>query len=273
MSLNTVVTDTESTLSHWQQPFWFAVVGFCLGLLGENLDWLYTDANGQHTSLIGFEMPLRWAFIVFLPVALLLWRTGKNMAVPIYLAILLVLAAWSGWNAQVEISADVAGYYVSTNFMSIAFPLLLIGVVAISLPFVQTWQKQRPHWQYASLFAHAWDNTHTVLIAYAFATLSFLVLFLGALLLTTVGIDREQLNFVQQLTEHYLPITLAATGAGIGIIQQFSHVLLRLHTLVFTLYRLLAYLTAIIAVIFTLFLMPTLQTFLADKDANASQLS
>jgi hypothetical protein len=257
----------ENTTTHWQQPFWFAVAGLLIGLLLQNLGWLYTDAAGQSTHWIGLETPLHVVLVLFLPAALLLWRAGRGMLAPLYLVVMLALAAWAGWQTLVEWQEGV-GFTSNAypNIMIVVFTLVLTAVLLIAVTFGQAWQREHPHFPYPKLFAHAWDNVHTVALAVLFAQVFFLVLLLGASLFESVGLKTATFHPVEWLAEHWLTVDLMALGAGIGVIQQFSGLLLRLHTLVFALYQVLAYLTAVIVVGFTLAVVPTFQTFFANQE-------
>ena len=263
---------TSATPSTWQIPFWFAVTGFCLGLLSENLAWLYTDDNGQYTTWLGLNIPIKWALTLSLVAAFFVWKAKKCMAAPIYLAILLALATYVGLNAQLEMTLDGTGFMEADNFMSISSPLLLSAIVFITLPFVQAWENTSPHWQYATLFAYAWNNTHTLLLAAGFAIISFITLLFGTMLLSQVGLKGESFNLTEMLTSHVFMILLTAGSAAIGIIQQYNAVLLRLHTLAFALYRLLAYAAAIITLLFTINLLPNVSVFLKESDAALTLL-
>ena len=258
---------TPAPPSTWQIPFWFAIAGFCLGLLNENLAWLYTDDKGQYTTWLGLNTPIKWALTLSLVATLFVWKARKCMAAPVYLAILLALATYAGFNAQLEFTLDDTGYVESDNFMTISTPFLLSAIVFITLPFVQAWEKTSPHWQYPTLFAYAWNNTHTLLLAAGFALASFLTLFFGTILLGQVGLKGESFNLTEFINTHVFIILLTTGSAAIGIIQQYNSVLLRLHMLAFALYRLLAYAAAIITLLFIINLLPNVSGFLREDNA------
>lgn len=265
----TTPSDTPST--HWQQPVWFALAGLLLGLVAQHTDWLYTDANGQFTSWVGLKATLPFALLLFLPVMLLLWKSGRGMSAPLFLAVMLAVAGSVGWQTQVTPLAEGKTYLPMTTVMTFAYYALLLVAVGISLTLVQEWQRGRPHFPYPKLFAHAWENVHGVLLAAAFAGLVFVLLMAAAGLFESVLGGEQGLGAATSLStkvwENSLLIGMAALGAGIGVILQYPGVLLRLHTLVFALYRLLAYLMAFIIIGFALMLVPQWQTFLNDREA------
>lgn len=259
--------------SHWQQPFWFALAGLLVGLLAQNLDWLYTDASGKSTSWVGLQGMLPFALMLFLPVMLLLWKAGRGIIAPLFLAVILAVASWVGLQAQVTFVDAEMGYMKALSGMTFANYLLLLAAVGISLTFAQAWQPERPHFPYPRLFTHAWENVHTVALAIAFALLTFVLIMAAAGLFGTIlpqwsnGVAEGGNTLVIKVWENYLVIGLTAFGTAIGVIQQYSGLLLRLHTLVFALYTLLAYLMAFIIIGFALVLLPQWQAFLADKEA------
>lgn len=259
---------TDTPPVGWQQPFWFAIAGFFIGLVAQNLGWLYTNAADQTTSWVGLGETLKVAIAVLLPIMLLLWSSGRGMIAPVFLAVMLAVAGWVGWQAQIG-----GGYSTPITFMSFAYYILLLIASGISLTFAQAWQRERPHFSYPRLFAHAWDNVHSVLLALAFALLTFILIIAATALFESIlpnkndwqqGIER---SLTSRVMENYLLIELTALGAGIGVIQQHSGLLLRLHTLVFALYNLLAYLLAVIILGFALLLLPQWQAFLDDHEA------
>ena len=263
--------DSALSSGNGRQPFWFATAGFFLGLLGQNLDWLYTDTNGLSTAWIGLKDTLTFALLLFLPVMLLLWNSGRGMFAPVFLVVLLGISAWVGWQAQVMLLGDGKTFCASPTIMSVAFYVLLSTVTGISLTFVQAWQHERPHFPYPRLSACAWENVHTVLLAAAFSLLIF------ALLMTTAGLfesvlDGEKgLGAENSLTtiiwNNGLLIGMIALGGAIGVILQYPRILLRFQPLIFALYRLLAYLMAVIIIGFALVLMVQWQSFINDKNA------
>lgn len=261
---------TELMATHWQQPLWFALAGLCMGLLLKVVDWSLLDAS---VSWVGLRTTLPFSLMLFLPVALLLWKSTQRRLIPLYFISMLAIALWVGGQAQ--LTEDWEGHSVpSFNFMSVAFHFLLILVVMISLPFVQAWQQQRPHYAYERLFAYAWNNVHSVLLASAFALLVFLLALLATSLFDRVLSSGAQPlwastqgSLVSYLEANYELVILAALGAGLSVIQQYDAVLLRLHTLVFALYRILAYLLAVIIIGFSLMMLPQWQNFLAEENA------
>ena len=257
---------TDTPAVGWQQPFWFAIAGLFIALMMQNTELFYTDTEGQADNWIGFGEATKVAFAFFLPVMLLLWKSGRGMAAPVFLVVMLAIAGWVGWQTQLVQQGNDGGYYTATAFMSFAYYVLLLIAGGISLTFVQAWQRERPYFSYPRLFAHAWDNVHTIALAVGFALLTFVLIMVAAALFESIL--PEQGSFLTNLVlDNYLLIGLSALGAGIGVIQQHSGLLLRLHTLVFALYNLLAYLMAAIIIGFALLLLPQWQTFISDREA------
>lgn len=254
--------DTSPT---WQRPLWFALAGIVVGLLAHHMDWLLENSLGQSSLAVGYSSPLSFTLALFLPTALLLWHAGRSMAAPVFLVVMLAVAAWSSSQLATYPMGDAA--YTLPTFMSFAFYPLLIIAVGIALTLVQAWQRERPHFSYPRLFAYAWDNVHSVLLASIFALLTFLLLLAAAELFESIlPSDAWEDRLTIRVAEHYWVIGLGALGAGLGIIQQHGNILLRL-TLVFALYRLLAYLLAVIILGFTALLLPQWQQFFSNHEA------
>ena len=262
---------SEPNTQHWQQTLWFTLVGLLIGILIKTISLGFL--NNASADWIGLRATLPFTLILCLPVLLLLWKKSRSLILLVYLISLLAAAWWVG--SQAQLTQDWEGHTVpSYNFMSVAFYFLIGLVVMISLPFVQAWQKQRPHFTYTHLFAYAWNNVHILILAAVFALVVFLVTLIAASLFEMVMTSQnEQLGtttaggLIDYLQANFELITLSAFGAGVSIIQRHSQVLLRLHTLAFALYRILAYMLAIIILGFTILMLPQWQQFLAEENA------
>lgn len=194
---------------------------------------------------------------------LLLWQKQNYQRLFIFipsLAILLFsLIAWQDYRD----TASTSSYFL---FILIA----LIQITVITTTFMQVLRKHKPYYQYADLFENAWNN-HFYVFFSALLTGGFLIiLLLGTLLFDSINIEIG--DFIWD--KHVIPVIIGALlGLGIGISREHASLIFRIRSVFFALFRILAYLTTVIVLLFAVSLPFSINQLFSNDSTSAILLS
>ena len=150
------------------------------------------------------------------------------------------------------------------SIQPIAFIITLL-IFTIATAFIQSWSSSKPHFTYAELFKNAWNNPIYITLALLLTGTTFAILGLASLLFMSLG-----LAFFSNILFNGLvtPIIIGLImGMAIGISYQYQELIFKFKHLLFSLFKLLAYLVATIIVLFTLSLPFTLEKLFSGNNA------
>jgi len=161
--------------------------------------------------------------------------------------------------------------YSKTDYFTPFFIIALIQITVICTAFIQSWQPQKPHFVYRDLFENAWNN-HFFLIFSGLLTAGFLlVLGLGTSLFESIGFKQiSRIIWSKEIT----PVIVATlVGTGIGISREHDALIFKIRSVFFAIFRVMAYLTAAIVILFTLSLPFSVSTLFDNRNTSLILLS
>lgn len=247
---NTTDSIDNDTLPERSNPLWlYALIGAGAGLIVSLL---------AH-SHFGFDTDMMvWTTILaFAGIGLALHHTQRRIALPLVIGLGGVLTASAAW-------WEFNDYY--QRDLGVFFAFAAVSAMGIGTTFLQSWQHDKPHYTYQTLFTNAWNNVFTLKFALLFMGAFMLVLLLGTALFKQVGV-RALHDFFWD--EHVVPILAGILlGVGISISRNHSQIIYKLRQLIFALFRILAFLAAILVVLFTLSLPFTVGQLFAERHTS-----
>ncbi len=161
--------------------------------------------------------------------------------------------------------------YSKTYYFTPFFIIALIQITVICTAFIQSWRFQKPHFVYRDLFENAWNN-HFFLIFSGLLTAGFLlVLGLGTSLFESIGFKQvSKIIWSKEIT----PVIIATlVGTGIGISREHDALIFKIRSVFFAIFRVMAYLTAAIVIMFTLSLPFSVSTLFDNRNTSLILLS
>ena len=161
--------------------------------------------------------------------------------------------------------------YSKTDYFTPFFIIALIQITVICTAFIQSWRPQKPHFVYRDLFENAWNN-HFFLIFSGLLTAGFLlVLGLGTSLFESIGFKQiSRIIWSKEIT----PVIVATlVGTGIGISREHDALIFKIRSVFFAIFRVMAYLTAAIVILFTLSLPFSVSTLFDNRNTSLILLS
>ncbi len=214
-------------------PILFAIIGAITGLLVSQVAINFKHADSFFYLFTQVLVVAVFAFI---------WKKQPTRLViksMLFMALLLFgLAYWF-----------ISQGYPKSHF-SPFFIVALIQISVICTAFIQSWKPDKPHFTYTDLFENAWNN-HFFLIFSALLTGGFLlVLGLGTSLFDSIGF--KQVSNVIWSKEITPVIVATLIGTGIGISREYDSLIFKIRGVFFAIFRVMAYLTAAIVILFTL---------------------
>ena len=161
--------------------------------------------------------------------------------------------------------------YSKTDYFTPFFIIALIQITVICTAFIQSWRPQKPHFVYRDLFENAWNN-HFFLIFSGLLTAGFLlVLGLGTSLFESIGF--KQISRIIWSNEITPVIVATLVGTGIGISREYDSLIFKIRSVFFAIFRVMAYLTAAIVILFTLSLPFSVNTLFDNRNTSLILLS
>ena len=238
------------------KPLLFAIVGAFTGLIVTQLS-IYIDINEIEIAL--------FAFTLFIISFTLLWGKIPNANSIKFLTLLGIVLT------------GITIYFFSQNYNEIrrssiqpTFVFGLIQLTIISTTFFQSWKSSKPRYNYEDLFENAWNNHFYYLFSGLLMGLFLLILGLGSALFDMVGIKISRLIWNENIT----PVIVGALlGIGVGISREYDELIFKVRSIFFALFKVLAYLTAAILILFTLVLPFTVNSLFANKNTSLILLS
>ena len=236
------------------KPILFSIIGAITGII--------ISQAAIHLDIRNIEIPL-FAFALIVASFTLTWRKIPNKTLLIFLGSLgLILAGitlyhfWFGYNRIRKIEP--------------LFVFALIQITVISTAFFQSWKPEKPHYTYSDLFENAWNDHFFYLFSGLLTGASLLILGLGGSLFDSIGIKVSKVIWSKEITPIIVGMLL---GAGVGISREYDQLIFKFRRVFFALFRILAYLTAAIVIIFSLVLPFYLETLFANRNTSLILLS
>jgi len=235
-------------------PLLFAIIGAVTGLLVSQLAINLDDKN------ITFFL---FTQVILVAVFAFIWKkqdTARIVKTMLVMAGLLFgLTYWF-----VDQGYNDGGRY------SPLFIFALIQISVIITAFIQSWRPQKPHFNYADLFENAWNN-HFYLIFSALLTAGFLlVLGLGTALFESIGLKLSKIIWSKEIT----PVIVGTlVGTGIGISREYSSLIFKIRGVFFAIFRVMAYLSSAIVILFTISLPFSLDKLFDNRSTSMILLS
>jgi hypothetical protein len=146
----------------------------------------------------------------------------------------------------------------------------LIQITIISVAFIQSWKSTKPHYSYSDLFENAWNNHFFILFAGLLTGGFLLVLLLGTALFDSIGIKISKIIWQDEVIT---VLAGALIGAGIGISRDFDSLIFKIRSVFFAIFRIMAYLAAVIAILFAISLPFTYTELFQNKSTSIILLS
>jgi len=236
------------------KPILFTIIGAITGLIISQIE--------VHTSIQYIEIPF---FVIALLVAsfTLSWQKVSN---PVLIKCLVFLGL---------ILAGITFYHFWQDYQKIRkaepfFIIALIQITVICTAFFQSWRSEKPRYKYTDLFENAWNNHFYYIFSGLLTGAFLLILALGTNLFDTIGLKVSRIIWSQEVTP---AIVGALLGAGVGISREYDQLIFKFRSIFFALFRILAYLTAAIVIIFSFVLPFYIDTLFADKNTSVILLS
>lgn len=219
------------------KPILFSIIGAITGLIVSQVS--------HHSHINNIEFIL-FSFCLLVTSFTLLWDKVSN-------AILIKSLCILGLTLSVT-----TFYYFFQGYESIhrtdltpAFIFGLIQITSLCTTFFQSWKTNKPYYHYDDLFENAWNNHFFYIFSGILTGAFLLILGLGGLLFDTLGFDVSDWIWDDKTT----PIIIGALlGAGIGISRDYDQLIYKFRSIFFALFKVLAYLTAAILILFALVL-------------------
>ncbi|MGV6810175.1 MAG: hypothetical protein ACWA5U_09900 [bacterium] len=194
---------------------------------------------------------------------LLLWQKQSTKRLFIFLSsltiLLFTLIAWQDYRDAATI-----------NSYALFSLLALIQITVISTTFMQALSTQKPYYAYADLFENAWNNHFYVFFSSLLTGGFLIILLLGTLLFDSINIEIGDFIWDKDVT----PIIIGALlGLGIGISREHAALIFRIRSVFFALFRILAYLTMVIVLLFALSLPFSINQLFSNDSTSAILLS
>ena len=150
------------------------------------------------------------------------------------------------------------------NIQPIAFFLTLL-IFTIATAFIQSWSVTKPHYTYNELFKNAWNNPIHIILALLLTGATFALLGLASLLFMSLGLGFFSTILFNSVVTPIIMGTMM--GIAIGISYQYQELIFKFKHLLFSLFKILAYLSAAITIIFALSLPFTLEKLFSGNNA------
>ncbi len=235
-------------------PVLFSIIGAITGLIVSQIS-IHTHSSNVNDLL--------FTLILLVSIFDFIWKkqnTANLMKSLIVMGVILFsLTFWFIWND-----------YHNIRRLSPLLFFALIQITVICTAFIQSWKTEKPHLKYSDLFENAWNN-HFFLLFSALLMGGFLaVLALGTALFKSIGIDLENFIWSKEVT----PVIIATLiGAGIGISREYGSLIFKIRSVFFAIFRVMAYLSAGIVILFTLSLPFSLDSLFQNKNTSFILLS
>jgi len=238
------------------KPILFTIIGALTGIIVSQV--------AEHSGAKGTEY-LLLAFVLFVISFTLLWEKVSKA----------ILIKSLGMLAAILVGSII--YYFSQGYhqsyktqLAPVFVIALIQVISISTTFFQSWKGSKPYYHYDDLFENAWNNHFYYIFSGLLMGAFLLILGLGGLLFDTLGFKASQLIWNDNIT----PVIMCALlGTGMGISREYEQLIFKFRSIFFALFKVLAYLTAAIVILFALVLPFYLDNLLANKHTSQILLS
>lgn len=238
------------------KPFLFSIIGAITGVI--------VSQASIHLSMQNIEIAL-FAFCLFIISFTLLWDKIPRSTLIKFLATLGIILA------GVTLYYFSQKYHTSSNLK--IEPIFVFGLIQLSIictTFFQSWKTSKPHYSYEDLFENAWNNHFYFLFSGLLTGAFLLILGLGGNLFESIGININDIIWDKNST----PVIVGALlGAGIGISREYDQLIFKFRSVFFALFRILAYLTAAIVILFSLVLPFYIETLFADRNTSLILLS
>jgi len=232
-------------------PLLFAIIGAVTGLT------FSLEFNGYFAfalSLLACSFVLVWGKILKSPLI-------KSMVFMAFVLFgLTTLFVWQGYTTDFHIKRKIAPLFI----------VAMIQITVICTAFVQSWKPAKPHYSYSDLFENAWNNHFFILFGGLLTGGFLLVLGLGTGLFDSIGIKVSKVIWSEELTPVYVG---ALIGAGIGISREYDQLIFKVRSVFFAIFRIMAYLAAVIVILFTLSLPFSLDNLFQNKNTSIILLS
>jgi hypothetical protein len=215
------------------KPVLFALIGAITGLIISQVE-RYTQNTAVTMYLFGM--------VLLVVNFILVWKKQSlRFSVINFGAVAIVLGGLIGWN--------VSQSYDDSAYIAPLFILALIQIGIITTTFAQAWKNKTPHYVYSDLFENGWNNPFFFLFSCLFTGGFLLILALGTKLFDSIGINISDFIWHQQV----IPIIVGALlAAGIGISREHEALIFKIRSIFFALFRVMAFLTAIIVILFAI---------------------
>jgi len=235
-------------------PVLFSIIGAITGLFVSQIS---IHTHSSHINDLLFTQILLVSIFAFI------WKKQSTAniikSLVVMGVILFGLTFWFIWND-----------YHDVRRLSPLLFISLIQITVICTAFIQSWKSEKPHFTYSDLFENAWNN-HFFLLFSALLTGGFLaVLALGTSLFKSIGIDLEDFIWSKEVT----PVIIATLiGAGIGIGREYDSLIFKIRSVFFAIFRVMAYLSAGIVILFTFSLPFSLDSLFQNRNTSLILLS
>ncbi len=236
-------------------PLLFAIIGAVTGLF---ISQVVIHFKGNEFTFYLFTQALLVAIFAFI------WKKqSTRFVIKSLLFMALLLFGLSYWFVN-------QGYGDSSHYSPL-FIIALIQIAVICTAFIQSWRPQKPHFLYAGLFENAWNNHFFLIFSGLLAGGFLLVLGLGTSLFGSIGF--KQISNVIWSKEITPVIVATLVGTGIGISREYDSLIFKIHGVFFAIFRVMAYLTAAIVILFTLSLPFSVGTLFDNRNTSLILLS
>lgn len=222
-----------SIQSNRSKPLLFAVIGALTGLIISQIEGI------THSTTVSLYL---FGAVLLVINFLLVWQKQSNRFTLINLGIVAtILGGLIGWN--------VSQAYHDTPYIVPLFIIALLQIGIITTTFAQAWKNKKPHYSYHDLFENGWNNPFFLLFSGLFTGGFLLILALGTKLFDSIGINVSDLIWHPYTT----PIIVGALlAAGIGISREHETLIFKIRSIFFALFRVMAFLTAAIVILFAI---------------------
>jgi len=253
-NVSTAVYNKEKQRGSMSYPVLFSIVGAITGLV---LSMIFAF----RISITTWDIVLIFTLGLLSSSFVLMWGklSTKNLikVIGIMAIVLFGLAFW--FLVHVDRSSQEVLFYYA-----------LIQITMIVTSFAQSWKSDNPHFSYADLFENAWNNHFFILFAGLLTGGFLLVLVLGTTLFNSIGIDVKELIW----NVYVIPVLIGAlVGAGVGISREHESLIFKIRSVFFAIFRIMAYLTAVIVLLFSASLPFSITTLFENRITSIILLS
>jgi hypothetical protein len=215
------------------KPSLFALIGALTGLIISQV-----ERTTQSTTVTMYLFGAVLLVINFV----LVWQKQSNRFTLINLGIVAtILGGLIGWNASQA--------YHDSSYIVPFFIIALLQIGIITTTFAQAWKNKKPHYLYSDLFENGWNNPFFLLFSGLLTGGFLLILALGTKLFDSIGINVSDAIWHPQITPIFIGALL---GAGIGISREHEALIFKIRSIFFALFRVMAFLTATIVILFAI---------------------